>query len=95
MGLISLAFNNADNQLKIKIADNGGIEAVVAAMEAHKTRVLVQQHACLLRNLATQGSPRQRIKTAGGVECVKRAVNASITPADTKRWPSELLDKLK
>ena len=95
MGLISLAFNNADNQLKIKIADNGGIEAVVAAMEAHKTRVLVQQHACLLRNLATQGSPRQRIKTAGGVECVKHAVNASNATANTKSWGNNLLDKLK
>jgi hypothetical protein len=65
-------------------------------MEAHKTRVLVQQHACWgLWNLATQASLRQRIKTAGGVECVKRAVNASNATADTKRWAKGLLDKLK
>jgi len=36
---------NAGNH--VKIAEAGGIEAFVTAMEAHKTRVLVQEYACL------------------------------------------------
>ena len=46
------------------------------------------------RPLAAQGSLRQRIKSAGGVECVKQAVNASNATADTKTWGNDLLDKL-
>jgi len=48
-----------------------------------------------LWSLAAQGSLRQRIKTAGGVECVKHAVNASNATAATKSWGNDLLDKLK
>ena len=48
-----------------------------------------------LSNLAAQGSLRQRIKAAGGVECVKLAVNASKATAHTKSWGNDLLDKLK
>ncbi len=54
---------NAGN--KVKLAEAGGIEAVVAAMKEHKTSVLVQEHACAaLWSLAEQGSLRQRIKAA-------------------------------
>ena len=56
----------------------------------------MQEHACLaLWYLAAQDSLRQRIKAAGGVECVKHAVNASNATADTKSWGNDLLDKLK
>ena len=64
--LSNLALNNDHNQLKI--AEAGGIEAVVAAMDVYKTSVFVQEHACAaLWILAAQGSLRQRNKTAGGV----------------------------
>ena len=83
-------------QLLEKVQDSRGIEAVVAAMKAQKVSVPVQEYACLaLWSLAAQGSLRQRIKTAGGVECVKHAVNASNATADTKSWGNDLLDKLK
>jgi hypothetical protein len=90
-----LAINNGN---KVKIAVAGGLEAVVSAIKAHQTRVFVQQYACLaLLSLAAKDSLRQRIKTAGagGVECVKHAVNASNATTDTKRWGNDLLDKLK
>ena len=90
-----LAFNAGN---KVKIAEAGGIEAVVAAMKAHKTSHSVQEHACLaLWHLtAAQGSRlRHRIKTAGVVECVKHAVNASSATDATKGWGNDLLDKLK
>jgi hypothetical protein len=48
------------------IAEASGIEALVAAMtamEAHKTRVLVQQHACaVLRILAYNNDHDQLMK---------------------------------
>ena len=48
-----------------------------------------------LSNLAAQGSLRQRIKAAGGVECVKHAVNASnAATTDTRSRANDLLDKL-
>ena len=60
--LSNLAVNDG---YRIKISGPGGIEVVVAAGEAHKTSVLVQEHACAaLYILAAQGSLRQRIKTA-------------------------------
>jgi hypothetical protein len=42
------------NLEQVKITEAGGIEAVVAAMKAHKTSVLVQEQVCrALMNLAT------------------------------------------
>ena len=70
--------------------------ADVAAMEAHKASVLVQEYACAgLWSLAAEGILRQRIKTTGGVDCVKDTVNSSNVTADTKSWGNDLLDKLK
>jgi hypothetical protein len=87
-----LAYSND----QLKITENGGIEVRVAAMKIHKTSVLVQEHACLsLSRLAAQVSLRQRIKTAGGMECVKQAVNASNATAGTKWWGKELLARQK
>jgi hypothetical protein len=91
--LRSLASNDGN---KLKIAEAGGIEAVVAAMEAHTTSDSVQEHGYwALWYLAQQGSLRQRIKAAGGVECVKHAVNASnAATTDTRSRGNDLLDKL-
>ncbi len=58
-GAISnLAALNADNQLKL--AEAGGIEAVVAAMTAHKASAGVQAQACIaLRNLTHNNAGNQ------------------------------------
>jgi hypothetical protein len=58
----------------------GGSEAVVAAMEAHKTSVLVQQHACwALNNLAVNAGNRVKIAEAGGIEAVVQAMETHNT----------------
>ena len=69
--------------------------AILTLLPSLNARSLSAAHACLaLWYLAAQGSLRQRIKAAGGVECVKHAVNVNAT-AGTKSWGNDLLDKLK
>ena len=87
-----LAVNDSN---QVKIAEAGGIEAVVTAMD-HNREVLVEEPACAgLWYLAAQGSLRQRIKTAGGVQCLKHAVNAMKATTETKSLGNDLLDKLQ
>ena len=53
----------------LKFQDSRGIEAVVAAMKAHKTCVLVQEQACgALRNLVCNYGNQVKIAEAGGSE---------------------------
>ena len=70
--LSNLAINDGN---KVKIAGAGDIEAVVAAMEAHKASVFVQQQTCwALRYLAVNDCNRVKIAEAGGIEAVVSAM---------------------
>ena len=90
--LRALAIND-DNKVTISAA--GGIEAIAAAMTAHKGSAGVQEEACsALYDLAGYAGLRERIKAAGGVELAKRAVSASDATALTKDYVKKLLDKL-
>jgi hypothetical protein len=69
---------NAGNQ--VRIAEAGGIEAVLSAMKAHTTSVLAQQHACAaLRSLAVNAGNKVLIAEAGGIEAVVSAMKAHKT----------------
>jgi len=77
------------------ISAAGGIEAIAAAMAAHTGAADMQGAACrALSSLAYHPSLRERIKTAGGVELVKRAVSASDATELTKKSGEKLLKKL-
>ena len=71
--LRSLAFNDGKRS---KIAEAGGIEAVVSAMmKAHKASVLVQQQACwALSNVAFNAGNQVKIAQTGVIEAVVSAM---------------------
>jgi hypothetical protein len=76
---------NAGNQ--VKIAGAGGIEAVVATMEAHKTSVLVQEQACAaLRILVINDGNKLKIAEAGGIEAVVAAMKAHKTSVFVQKY---------
>jgi vacuolar protein 8 len=85
--LRNLSANNPAN--KDAVAAAGGIEALATSMKTHQASALLQEYACgALYNLAINASLRGRIKAAGGVELVKRAVSASDV-TQTPRTPSK------
>ncbi len=95
-GALRNLVRNYGNQVKIAEAGGWYRGCCISNGDAHDKRPLMQQHACVaLSNLAAQGSLRQCIKAAGGVECVKHAVNASNATPDSNGWGKELLDQLK
>ena len=69
----NLAINDGN---KLKIAEAGGIQAVVAAMKAHRRNVYMQQHACwALRYLVVNDGNQVKIAEAGGIEAVVTAMD--------------------
>ena len=72
-----LAVNDCN---RVKIAEAGGIEAVVSAMKEHKTSVLMQERACVaLRNLAVNDGNKLKIAEAGGIEALVAGMEAHQT----------------
>jgi len=64
--------HNVDN--KVKIAEVGGIEAVLKAMEAHKTSVRMQQQACWALCMQCNNAENQvKVTEAGGIEALVAA----------------------
>ena len=72
---MNLARNNDNN--KIAIAAKGGIEAITAALNAHRSSENVQQNGCwALANLADAPGNQIKIAAEGGVEAIVAAMNA-------------------
>jgi hypothetical protein len=87
-GALRNLVRNYGNQVKIAEAGGWHRGCTRQASSCSNTRVA-------LSSLAAQGSLRQCIKAAGGVECAKHAVNASNATPDTNGWGKELLDQPK
>ena len=66
--------HNVDN--KVKIAEAGGIESVLTAMEAQKTSVRMQQQACWALCIFACNNAENNVKIteAGGIEALVAAV---------------------
>ena len=94
MALCNLA-GNADNQ--VEIARQGGIAAVLKALDNHPTAPAVQEHACwALLNIGwADGALQRRIKQAGAVERVRLAMSAHNATASTREKGQQLLDRLE
>ena len=85
---------NADNQ--VKVAAEGGIRAILGAMQGHPASAQVQEAACLtLWNLALNDDNKVKVKSAGAEDAVKRAMALKDVTAMTKEWGAKLLDRLK
>ena len=67
--LVNLAANNAEN--RVKIAEAGGIQAIVEGMDKHKEHAGVQEHGCwALQNLADNAENQVKIAEAGGIQAI-------------------------
>ena len=66
--LRNLSGNHPENQSRI--AQAGGIEAVLSAMKGHENRAGVQEHACVVFFL-----------TSRNAECKRHAIDAGAIPA--------------
>ena len=81
--LANIAADAADN--KKKVADAGGIEAVVAAMNAHTRVADVQKNGCAaLGNIAMLAETKRMVAAAGGIEAVVAAMEAHLNNADVQ-----------
>ncbi len=64
--LNTLAYSNADNQ--VKVAQAGGIEVVISAMRKHEGHAGVQEKGCgALHNLARNADKQVKVAQAGGI----------------------------
>jgi hypothetical protein len=60
-----------DDGMRVKIAEAGGLVAIVASMQAHKTSAGVQEPACgALWNLSVNTANEVAVAAAGGIEAV-------------------------
>lgn len=73
--LSNLSASNQENQARI--AALGGIEALVTAMQNHRSKPLVQQYAATaLRNLTLHNAENKiAIAKAGGIAVLIQAMN--------------------
>ena len=81
---------------EVKIAAQGGIEALLKAMKEHPTIAGVQEKACwaLLHIGWSNNDLQQRIKKAGAEQEVRKAMAASNATAIAKEKGQQLLDRL-
>ena len=83
------------NDAKVKIAAQGGIEALLKAMKDHPTHPGVQEGACwALFNLSFNAENKVKIFNLGVEEPVRRAMAAANATENTKKYVQKLLDKL-
>ena len=81
----------------MKIAEEGGIKVIVAAMHGHTANAVVQEYACgALYNIGWSNKGlQQQIKSEGAEEVVQRAMRSSNATANTKKFGQHLLNNLK
>ena len=90
--LADLALNAYDQE---DIVAAGGIDAVLRALDAHRTVAGVQEQGCAaLINLAANAENQVKIVAAGGIGAVRRALNAHPTDAAVQEHGRGLLDCL-
>ena len=91
--LRNLAANDAN---QVKVAAEGGVGAIVSAMQQHPADAKVQAAACYaLQNLTYNNDNRVKAKSAGAEDAVKRAMALQDATAKTKEWGQKVLDRLK
>ena len=76
-----------DDEIGMRIASAGGIEAVVKAMQTHAQSADVQQEGCrALRNSSfNHAENKARIADAGGIEAVVAAMQTHMQSAEVQR----------
>ena len=90
----NLTANNDAN--KVKVAAEGGVGAIVSAMQHHPTHAKIQHAACAaLYNLTLNSDNKAKAKSAGAEDAVKRAMALQDATAETKEWGQRVLDRLK
>eukprot|EP01116_Phalansterium_solitarium_P009975 TRINITY_DN24316_c1_g1_i1.p1 TRINITY_DN24316_c1_g1~~TRINITY_DN24316_c1_g1_i1.p1 ORF type:complete len:153 (+),score=10.30 TRINITY_DN24316_c1_g1_i1:1-459(+) len=79
-GQRALAVERKDNEeFKIMVATDGGIEGVIAALGEQVGSAEVQEHGCLaLATFCTSDEHRVKLATAGGIEAVLEAMTAHV-----------------
>ena len=91
---MNLTNNNDAN--KVKVAAEGGVGAIVSAMQHHPTHAKVQEAGCLaLANLTFNANNKAKAKSAGAEDAVKRAMALQDATAKTKERGQIVLDRLK
>ena len=91
--LQNLAINDAN---EVRIAAEGGVGAIVKALQNHPTNAKVQEAACLaLASLTINSANKAKAKSAGAEDAVKRAMALQDATAKTKEWGQRVLDNLK
>ena len=74
----------------------GGISALLGAMQRHPASAKVQESACItLWNLVGNADNKVKVKSAGAEDAAKRAMALKDATADTKEWGQRVLDNLK
>eukprot|EP01116_Phalansterium_solitarium_P023314 TRINITY_DN809_c2_g1_i1.p1 TRINITY_DN809_c2_g1~~TRINITY_DN809_c2_g1_i1.p1 ORF type:complete len:257 (-),score=14.09 TRINITY_DN809_c2_g1_i1:235-1005(-) len=68
-----------------KVAQAGGIEAIVAAMDTHRESIEVQCSACCaLANIAYEDENKAKVALAGGIEAIVEAMNVHLDSASVQ-----------
>ena len=77
---------NAD-EIKRKVVDEGGIKAVVAAMNAYLNNATIQIRGCAaLGNIAALAENQPKVAAAKGIEAVVAAMEAHLKYADVQEY---------
>ena len=81
---------------KVKVAAEGGVGAIVSAMQHHPTHAKIQHAGCgALLNLTLNSANKAKAKSAGAEDAVKRAMALQDATAKTKEKGQKVLDRLK
>jgi len=85
-----------DDDCRSRIADSEGISGVLEAMKEHSQKEEVQKEACgVLWQLSRNPALVDRMKAAGAVECVRKAMQADNAEPDAKKWGAQFLANIR
>ena len=89
---MNLSYND-DN--KKKIADKGGIEAIIEGMKKHINVAHVQEYGCgALKNLSRNKDNRKKIADKGGIEAIIEGMKKHINAAKVQEYGCGALKNL-